>query len=138
MKRKIFNAAKILFPLITVSVIVVLLASSFFNFENLFKHEAGNYIADDIAQLARIFENIDKTAGILGFDHQKNEIDFLNIKKDGFVGSEVGPMNLIHPKKWEGPYLTEMPRIQEEDYIVVRTKKGYFITPGEGVKLAQW
>ncbi|MCK5632726.1 hypothetical protein KAH94_03190, partial [bacterium] len=63
----------------------------------------------------------------------KNPINFLNIEK--FVGSEVGSMNLAYPKQWEGPYLNDNPTIQEKEYMVVRTKKGYFITPGQGVRL---
>jgi hypothetical protein len=70
---------------------------------------------------------------IIDFDNQKNSINFLNVAK--FTGSEVGPMNLAHPEKWEGPYLQDNPTMQHIAYQVVSTKKGYFITPGEGVKL---
>jgi len=52
-----------------------------------------------------------------------------------FTGSEVGPMNLVHPEKWEGPYLKDNPTIYHIAYQVVSTKKGYFVTPGDGVKL---
>ncbi len=44
-------------------------------------------------------------------------------------------MNLIYPNKWEGPYLEDNPTIQAIEYQVVRTKKGYFITPGDNVRL---
>jgi len=133
MKQNIRDSKNL--SIFTIIIIAVLVGISVFSFKKLLKSDTGSYIAQDVAQLATIFAKIDATAGILGFDHQKNEINFLNIKKDGFVGSEVGSMNLIDPKKWDGPYFTEVPKIQEEDYIVVRTKKGYFITPGDGVKL---
>ncbi len=93
----------------------------------------GLIINDDVAKLATIFEKIDSTAGIAGFDYQKNPINFLNVRS--FVGSEIGSMNVKYPKKWQGPYLDDNPSIQGKDYMVVKTKKGYYITPGEGVKL---
>lgn len=126
---------KIIFSLLTLAVITFLVGLTFFSWRKVAKRDIGLYIVEDIARLAAIFERIDATAGILGFDYQKNPINFLNIKKDGFVGSELGSMNLKYPDKWEGPYEYEMPRIQEEDYIIVRTKKGYFITPADGVRL---
>jgi hypothetical protein len=57
----------------------------------------------------------------------------LNVKE--FSGAEVGPMNLAYPERWEGPYLEDNPTMQEKEYLIVRTKRGYFITPGEGVIL---
>lgn len=94
-----------------------------------------NMMAQDIAKLAEIFKRIEKTCGISSFDAQTNPINFLNIKKDGFVGSEVGSMNLARPEKWQGPYLQDNLEIQEKEYEVVSTKKGYFIVPGKGVEL---
>jgi len=126
---------KIIFSLLTLAVIAFLIGLTFFSWRTVAKRDRGLYIVQDMARLATIFKHIDATAGILGFDYQKNPINFLNIKKDGFVGSELGSMNLMFPDKWEGPYEYEMPRIQEEDYIIIRTEKGYFITPADGVRL---
>jgi len=97
--------------------------------------DTGIIIADDIAKLANIFERIEQTCDIVSFEYQKNPINFLNIKKDGFVGSELGSMNIAHPDKWEGPYLEENLKMQGKNYQIVRTNLGYFITPGQGVKL---
>ena len=44
-------------------------------------------------------------------------------------------MNLAYPEKWHGPYLERNPSVQGIEYQVVYTRKGYFITPGQGVKL---
>lgn len=129
------NNNNILFSGLAISIIALLIGITIFNWRGSFNRDTGEFISQDIAHLVSIFDDINNTAGILSFDHQKNDINFLNIKKDGFVGSEVGSMNLIHPDKWQGPYEKEIPRIEEEDYIIVRTKKGYFITPGDGVKL---
>jgi len=90
-------------------------------------------IADDVVLLATVLDQINKTAQIRDFEHQKNYIDFLTVKS--FVGSEVGPINLVYPSKWEGPYLDDNPTVQEKYYQVVRTKQGHFIVPGPGVKL---
>ncbi len=90
-------------------------------------------IVTEIAQLVTAFKKIDNDCMILSFDAQKNPINFLNVVS--FVGSEVGPMNLVHPDKWHGPYIFDHPTIQSIEYMVVRTHNGYFITPGVGVRL---
>ncbi len=97
------------------------------------KDDAGMIIAEHITQLKDVFEKIHHDCGIIDFDAQKNPINFLNVTK--FAGSEVGPMNLAHPEKWQGPYMKENPTIYHIAYQVVSTKKGYFVTPGEGVTL---
>jgi hypothetical protein len=126
---------KIGISFLSIAVIALLIGITIFNWRGSFKRETGELISQDIARLVAIFDDINNTAGILSFDHQKNDINFLNIKKDGFIGSEIGSMNLIHPDKWQGPYEKEIPRIEEEDYMVVRTKKGYFVIPGDRVRL---
>ena len=91
-------------------------------------------ISHDIALLGNILKHIDKKCGIIDFEHEKNYIDFLNV--ESFVGSEIGAMNLMYPEKWEGPYLKDNRTIQEKLYQVIKTKEGYFIAPGDGVKLS--
>jgi hypothetical protein len=122
-------------PVLAGTFLLSLAGITLFNAWYEYRLNKGTIIAQDIQELADIFERIDKTAGILSFDYQKNNINFLNIKKDGFVGSEVGPLNLVHPEKWEGPYVQDNPTVQGKEYQVVRTKTGYFIVPGEGVTL---
>jgi|SRR5581483_958951 len=97
------------------------------------KDDIGFMIAHDIVVLKNIFQKIHAECGIIDFDAQKNPINFLNVV--AFTGSEVGPMNLMHPEKWHGPYLKDNPTILHIAYQVVSTKKGYFITPGDGVVL---
>jgi len=118
------------------SVSLLLLMFIVISVVNLFyrsKHTTGNLIAREVVQLHDIFQRIHQTCKIIDFDYQKNRINFLNVKS--FTGSEVGPMNLVHPNKWEGPYLENNPTMQAIEYQIVRTKKGYFITPGDNVKL---
>lgn len=104
-------------------------------FEMLYrvKDDAGMIIASDVVKLRDVFHRIHRDCTIIDFDAQKNPINFLNVEK--FAGSEVGPMNLVHPEKWNGPYLKENPTIYHTAYQVVVTKKGYFIAPGDGVEL---
>ncbi|HEB41559.1 MAG TPA: hypothetical protein ENI08_00895 [Candidatus Dependentiae bacterium] len=122
--------------IIPVSISLLLLTFVVISVVNLFyrsKVTTGRMIAAEVVQLHDIFQRIHRTCQIIDFDYQKNRINFLNVKS--FTGSEVGPMNLVHPNKWEGSYLEDNPTIQGIEYQIVRTKKGYFITPGDKVKL---
>ena len=122
--------------IIPVSISLLLMTFVVISVVNLFyraKVTTGKMIAAEVIQLHDIFQRIHRTCQIIDFDYQKNRINFLNVKS--FTGSEVGPMNLVHPNKWEGPYLDDNPTIQGIEYQIVRTKKGYFITPGDKVKL---
>lgn len=100
-----------------------------------YKDDTGKIIAQDVQLLGTIFDQIDREAGILGFDYEKNPINFLTIKHGGFVSSEVGPMNLAHPDRWQGPYLERNLSIQDKEYEVVSNRGGYYILPGAGVTL---
>ena len=60
-------------------------------------------------------------------------IDFLNV--GAFEGPVVGPMSLLEPKNWKGPYLRESLTVGGKEYQIIGTKKGYFIVPGDGVSL---
>ncbi len=91
-------------------------------------------IADHIEQLKDIFKGINESCKITGFRYPKDQIDFLNVIS--FAGSVVGSMNLLEPHNWKGPYLKENLTIAGKEYEIVATKKGYFIIPGDGVKLA--
>lgn len=90
-------------------------------------------IEKDLTTLKEIIERINKTCRITSFDSLKTSINFLNV--ESFSGSEVGGMNLANPKKWEGPYLKENPKIEGVEYQIVHTRDGEFITPGDGVRL---
>lgn len=127
-------------PLVSISlllgmVLCLFTAMSVYNAWYQFEKDTGQIIVHDLQQLSDIFASIDATAGILSFDRTKNVIDFLQIKKDGFVGSEVGALNLKYPKQWNGPYLEKNPTIQNQEYVILVTKKGTFIVPPDGVKL---
>lgn len=120
-------------PTLTIVLFVVLVGIALFRLFYQVRTISDEMISREVVQLVDIFKRIDKKCRIISFDYQKNHINFLNVKS--FVGSEVGPMNLVYPENWEGPYLEDNPIIQGKEYQIVNTKKGYFITPGDGVVL---
>lgn len=91
-------------------------------------------IADHVVQLQQIFKRINERCKITAFRHKKDHLDFLNVIS--FAGTVVGPMNLLEPQNWEGPYLQESLTIGGVEYQIVGTKTGYYIVPGDGVKLS--
>lgn len=100
-----------------------------------YKDDLGTKMVHDIAQLSAIMKKIDATAGILSFDFEKNPINFLTIKRGGFVSSEVGSLNLKYPDFWDGPYLPITPTIKGKEYIVLKNSHGLYVTLADGVKL---
>jgi len=128
-----YVVSRYVIPAGVVTIMAGLIALSAINFFYEQQHTDVNVLSHDLAQLANIFERINDECGILSFDHQKNHINFLNVEK--FAGSEVGPMNLANPQKWQGPYVQDNPTVQGHEYLVVSTQKGLYITPGEGVEL---
>ena len=132
------SIAKVVRPrlasLATILLIVALLSVGVFRFVRMTKSHADKMMVEQVAKLDSIFKRINDRCEIIGFEHKKNYVDFLTVVT--FVGSEVGAMNLAHPKNWEGPYVNDNPTMQQQLYQVVKTNKGYFITPGEGVRLS--
>lgn len=122
------------FAIGSVALLTVLVSISFFMWWRQTSVWQDAVIDEHIRTLQGIFKRIDDDSHIIGFEHAKNYIDFLNVVT--FVGSEVGSMNVAYPAKWKGPYLRENPTMQEQLYQIVRTKKGYYIVPGEGVELS--
>jgi hypothetical protein len=120
-------------PIAVVIGIVFFIGITFIDTWYRAKDDAGLMIAAEVIRLRDIFHRIHKTCTIIDFDAQKNPINFLNVEK--FTGSEVGPMNLVYPDRWEGPYLQDNPTLYKISYQVVSTKKGYYVTPGDGVQL---
>lgn len=91
-------------------------------------------IVHDLQTLDAIFKRIHDSCNIVRIDGVKQSINFLTVEK--FAGSEVGPLHLAHPEKWQGPYLQYNLATQGKEYQIVRDKNGFFIAPGDGVKLA--
>ncbi len=117
----------------TIIILLVLGAFLFVNFFYNVKETKSGLIVRDIRQLTDIFNRIHAACTIRSFDGIKNTINFLNVK--AFEGSEVGPINLAYPDKWEGPYVSDNPTIDGKEYQVVKEKDGYYILPGDGVTL---
>lgn len=123
-----------LLPTITAVFLLGLLGIALQRYYAESKTISSKLTAQTVEELALIFKKIDKTCKILSFEHEKNYIDFLTVER--FIGSEIGAMNLVHPENWAGPYLRDNPTIQEQYFVIVDTPNGYYIAPGDGVKLA--
>lgn len=121
-------------PIIAALFFVLLVIAAIYRFYYTSNELTNTMIADHIQQLSTILKTIDKECKIIGFEHEKSYVDFLTVKS--FVGSEVGAMNLAYPQHWKGPYITDNPTIQEKHYVIIATPRGYYIAPGDGVKLA--
>ena len=116
------------------AIFVVLFLIALFRFSYQSKIEVDLLINAHVVELNSIFKKIESSCKIAGFSEDKSYIDFLNVKE--FSGSQIGSMVLVHPEKWQGPYLKESPKVQEKFYQILNTKNGYYILPGDGVKLA--
>lgn len=90
-------------------------------------------IEDDLKIISLALDKIDAKCNILTLEDDHSEIDFLNVEK--FSGSQVGPIGLAYPDKWEGPYLQVNPSLQGIFYEIVKAKDGVFVVPGRGVRL---
>lgn len=90
-------------------------------------------IKNDLKEIEKVLNEIDKNCNILSFNNDNIPVDFLNIKT--FSGSTVGCMNLAYPAKWTGPFMRRNPTFQGKFYEICKTKDGLFIVPGHGVKL---
>lgn len=128
------NILTYLMPLITASLLAILFAIAMYRYYTQMETITNDIIVDHVEELADIFKKIDKECQIIGFEHEKNYIDFLNVGT--FKGSEVGSMNLAYPSNWQGPYLKTNPTVQDTLYTVVVAKTGYYVTPGDGIVLA--
>jgi hypothetical protein len=90
-------------------------------------------ITQDLQTLQVVFNKINSSCVITGFDNEKNQINFLTVA--AFAGSQVGSMNVENPAGWQGPYMQENLTAQGKEYQIVHAKDGYFILPGDGVVL---
>lgn len=115
------------------AAVTVLLFLSFKDSTFRWRQETGIDMLRDLRTLHEIFERIDTTCHIMGFNETKQDINFLNVAQ--FVGSEIGPMQLEHPAGWQGPYVQQNLTAQGKEYQVVKDVRGFFIVPGDGVKL---
>ncbi len=137
MKRFVLNLSGSIksITIIDSAILIVLLSITFFMTWYMMRENSAHIIAQDVEQLATVFDRIDKECGIIGFEQQKNPINFLTLKKDGISDGNVGSMRLEHPENWQGPYVDQNPTIQGKLYEIIKTRTGYFIVPGDGVKL---
>jgi hypothetical protein len=128
------NSSSNWFSRIAILLLVVLFGLSVSKLHQTNTQSSDTVISTQVQKLKTIFDQIHQDCGIVDFEHEQNYIDFLTV--ESFVGSEIGSMNLLYPKEWKGPYVQDNPTVQEQQYIILDNKSGYFIVPGDGVELA--
>jgi len=122
-----------LYTIIGIIVIAIFVALSMKDTVYRWYQMAAQDIVQDLQTLQVVFNNINKSCVITGFDNEKNQINFLTVAT--FAGSQVGSMNVENPAAWQGPYMQENLTAQGKEYQIVHAKDGYFIIPGDGVIL---
>lgn len=123
-----------LVPLVVGVFCILLVIGVSRHFLTQVRNEEDHGIVMAIEKLQAIFNRINQSAQIVSFRGQKAPINFLTVRS--FAGSSVGPLQLAHPDLWEGPYLTEPFEVQDKECQLVATKKGVYIVPGDGIRLA--
>jgi len=119
--------------MLTSVLFIGLVITAVYRFFNAPENKMGSIVVADLAIMANIFKEIETTCNIVGVKGNKDSIDFLNVTS--FAGKNVGPLTLAYPEKWQGPYVKDNLKIQGKFYQIVKTLKGYFILPGDGVEL---
>lgn len=133
-KTQRFARKNWLWIVISTSMLILLTVITIWVYKHQSRVIIDKIIVQDIARLESIFKQISDECGIIGFEHERNYVDFLTVEK--FAGSEVGAMNIKNLDKWHGPYVKDNPTVQEKLYEIIRTNKGYFLVPGTGVVLS--
>lgn len=121
------------FILFSSFVLIFIIAFGLYTY---FAQEPGivsDFVHQDVLKVAQLLEKIDTHCKILAIRSGNNPIDFLNVI--AFAGSEIGPLNLEYPKKWQGPYIQDNPVFLGHVYELVSTNNGYFVVPGRGARL---
>lgn len=121
------------FPTISTVGLIILMTVFFIKVITDKPYHLTAIIKNDLNEIEKVLNEIDKNCNILSFNLDNIPVDFLNIEK--FAGSTVGCMNLAYPSKWAGPYMRRNPTLQGRFYEICKTKDGVFVVPGHGVKL---
>lgn len=121
------------FVVFSSSILSLLLLMSLFKFYYNKPYFTASLITNDLKSINDALTLIDKKCNILQIRGGKITLDFFNVKK--FKGSVVGGMSVAYPVKWQGPYFEINPLLQQKYYELIQAKDGYFIVPGNGVKL---
>ncbi len=124
---------KSIMPLIVLVLFGIFVTVAIINTLSGSKQALTSVIQQNEKTIVEKLELIERTCKIINVEQTKNPINFLTV--GSFDGSQVGPLNLKHPERWQGPYLSSNPTAQGKDFMLVRTKNGYFVVPGDGVRL---
>lgn len=128
--KKYMNAKVVIVGVVLVAALVF----AFFQFYRQSGIITDKLIAEHVEELRSIMHKINADCTIMQVTRAPAAIDFLTVKS--FAGQEVGPLQLMHPEKWQGPYLAQNLVVQGKAYEIIKNREGYYIVPGAGVRLA--
>jgi hypothetical protein len=128
------DEARLWFSIVVCCILVALFIGTLHRFRRQARQETNTRIAHDVETLRAFFRRIDESCTIVGFNLEKTPINFLTVQS--FVGPEVGSMRLAYPHNWQGPYVQSNITLQGKYYAVLATQQGYYIVPGDGVRLS--
>jgi len=129
MKRYITKEVAIVVGLILLG----LLSFTLFRFYQSARAVSQKVIASNVEQIGQALENIDATCEIVAILRDRALIDFLQVQ--AFAGNQIGPLQLRRPDKWQGPYIDHNLLMQNIPYELVKTREGFYVVPGNGVRL---
>lgn len=129
----VYTFFKKYFTLLSVSFLSLLVLTFFIRVYTSKPQYLASVIKEDLLVINQALAKIDKECNILTIRSDSAIIDFLTVQK--FVGSTVGCLNLAYPENWKGPYIQLTPTYQTKPYALVKARDGFFIVPGNGVKM---
>jgi len=87
----------------------------------------------DMQRIVRALYQVDRYCHIETVTPGLHPLNFLTLPRPterDFCGIE-----LEFPKQWTGPYFSEVPVLDNTPYQLLKTEKGLFLVPGNGVRL---
>lgn len=90
-------------------------------------------IQSDLERISKSLNFIDEQCAISDIKYDRLAITFLSSAKEAMA--ERAGLVLEHPEKWDGPYSIDNPTVQARPYELLRAADGYYLVPGNGVKL---
>ena len=116
------------------SVALIFLGLACMYIHNRYYASYSNFaVIKEIEELKKALEHIHSSCSVMSTSQELAPIDFLNVKE--FSGSQVGPLHLKYPDKWQGPYCETSICYKGHPFALLTNHKGYYIVPGNGVVL---
>ena len=125
--------ARFWFPIFGVFILTMLVIFGIYGIVHKNPDVMAAKMCKDLEQLVVVLQKVDKDCSIVSIDSGSGVIDFLTIEK--LLGVDAGCLMIAYPEKWAGPYLKKDLMYQGAYYEIVQTNHGFYIVPGNGVRL---